>query len=372
MKLASVRKYGKIERRGFAMLKNYFATALNNLLKNKLFSVINIIGLSIGLASTILIGLFVLDELSYDRHYADAGRIYRVSRDFPIDGIYLAANAPQVAPLLKQDFPEIEQAARIFGGQALLSHDDTAFYEDNIRFADNEFFDIFALEWLAGDPAQALARPFTIVLTESIAAKYFGAEEALGQTLLLENKLPMEVTGIIRDLPHNTHLNLNVIASLNTLPQILGDQFLNNWGSNNFHTYIKLKPGIAIATVADQFPAFLNRHFRENSETYTGMSAATIADIHLHSTRQFEMSPAGSINNVYVFSAAALFILVIACFNFMNLSTARSSRRGREVGIRKVMGASRGQIARQFVGESVLFTVLASVLALFKRSKYWC
>ncbi|MES2607062.1 MAG: ABC transporter permease, partial [Pseudomonadota bacterium] len=348
------------------MLLSYLKIALHNLMASKLYSAINLLGLAIGLAGTLVIGLFVLDELSYDKHYADADRIYRVSRDFPTQGsgLYLAANAPLVAPLLKADFPEIEQSARIFGGQALLSHDDKAFYESNIRFADNEIFDIFSLEWISGDASDALTRPFTIVLTESIATKYFGNAPALGQTLTLENQVPVEVTGVIRDLPRNTHLDLSVIVSLSTVAQIVGERFLQEWGGNNFHTYIRLQPGVSIDSIASRFPDFLNRHFVENASTFTGMTAMPIADIHLHSTRQFEMSPPGSMNTVYVFSAAALFILLIACFNFMNLSTARSTRRGKEVGMRKALGASRGQIAGQFVGESVLLTVIASVMAL--------
>jgi putative ABC transport system permease protein len=346
------------------MFTSYLKIALRNLLGSKLFSGINILGLAIGLASTILIGLFVLDELSYDRHYADADRIYRVSRDFQDQNLYLAANAPQVAALLKQDFEEVEFAARIFGAQVLISHDEVAFYESNIRFADNEFFDIFTFDWLAGDPAQALVRPFTVVLTQSLATKYFGTDNPLGQTLLLENTSPMEVSGIIADLPHNTHLNLSAIASFGTLAPFVRDEFFEDWGGNNFHTYIKLRPGADIGAMSEQFPAFLMRHFRENAPDSTGMTAQAVSDIHLHSTRQDEMSPTGSMGTNYVFSAAAAFILVIACFNFMNLSTARSARRGQEVGIRKTLGASRAQIARQFVGESVALTVLATLLAV--------
>ncbi|HTQ98922.1 MAG TPA: ABC transporter permease, partial [Candidatus Acidoferrum sp.] len=346
------------------MFANYLKITLRNLLGNKLYSAINLLGLAVGLASTLLIGLFVLDELSYDKQWQDADRIYRISSDFPHQGIFMAANAPQTAPLLKLDFPEIEHAARLFGGQALLRNGETAFYESNIRFADNEFFDIFKLQWLAGDPAQALAKPFTIVLTESIAKKYFGNEPALGKTLLLENKAPMLVTGVIRDLPHNTHLDLSVIGSLESLRNIAGPQFFENWGSNNFHTYVKLKPGVNIATVTQRFDEFLNKHINPNATTIRGMTATAIGDIHLHSNRQFEMTPPGSMSTVYTFGAAALFILMIACFNFMNLATARSTRRGQEVGIRKTLGASRSEIARQFVGESVLLTLLAAVLGL--------
>ena len=346
------------------MIVNYLKTSVRALLGNRLFSLINVLGLSIGLASTIVIGLFVFDELSYDRHYEDASQIYRVSRDFYQQNLYGAANAPQVAPLLVEDFPEIEYAARLFGGQALLSRDEVAFYESDLRFVDPAFFDIFSFGWLAGDPSQALASPFTIVLTESIARKYFGDADPLGQTVTLENAVEMEVTGVIADLPHNTHLKAQAIGALSTLPPMVGQGFLNDWGSNNFHTYVKLREGADIQELETRFPDFMSRHFRENAEEFTGISAMWIGNIHLHSTRENEMSPPGSINNVYIFSTSALFILLIACFNFMNLSTARSSQRGLEVGVRKSMGASRRQIALQFYGESVLMTFVAILLAL--------
>jgi len=347
------------------MFGNYLKVTLRNLAGSKLYSLINLLGLAIGLAASLLIGLFVLDELSYDRHFRDADRIYRISRDFPTQNIFLAPNAPQVAPLLKQDFPDaIEYAARIFGGQALLSRDEVAFYENAIRFVDSDVFHIFEFRWLQGDAATALTRPFTVVLTESIAHKYFGDADALGQTLLLENLAPLEVTGVIADLPRNSHLTLDVAVSMDTVLPIVGERFFNNWGGNNFHTYIKLKPGVAIETLASQFTPFLDRHQTENSARFTGMTAIPLTDIHLRSNRQFELVAPGSMTNVYVFSAAALFILLIACFNFMNLSTARAARRGREVGVRKSLGASRAQLVRQFFGESVLLTLLAAVLAL--------
>lgn len=323
------------------MFSSYLKITLRNLLRSRLYSAINILGLSIGLAATIVIGLFVLDELSYDSQYDNAERIYRISRDFKNQNFYVAANAPQAAPLLKEDYDEVEFSARLFGGQALLSHDDVRFYESNIRFADNEFFNIFNifnLQWLAGNPEQALLRPFTIVLTRSIALKYYGSTDVLGKTLLLENAAPMEITGVIEDLPHNTHLDLSVVISLNSMLQFLSEGFLNNWGSNNFHTYIKLKEGASIDALASDMDNFVNRHINETASSYTGMTAVPLRDIHLHSTRQFEMSPPGSITNVYVFSAAALFILLIACFNFMNLSTASSSQRSQEVGVRKSLG----------------------------------
>ena len=276
------------------MFANYLKVTLRNLWGSKLYSAINLLGLAVGLTATIMIGLFVLDELGYDRHYADADRIYRVSREFPPQNIFLAANSPQVAPLLEADFPEIEHAARIMGGgQILLRRDDTAYYEANVFFADNAFFNVFALDWIAGDATQALQRPFTIVLTESMALKYFGTLDVVGQSLTLENVVPVEVTGVIRDLPHNTHLDLGMVVSLSSLGQMLGEAFFEDWGSNNFHTYIKLRPGVAIDTVAARFPDFLRRHQSETAEEFTSLTAFALRDIHLRSGRQNEMKPPG-------------------------------------------------------------------------------
>jgi len=346
------------------MIGNYLKVTLRSMLRNRLFSVINVLGLGIGIAATVLIGLFVLDELGYDRQFQDADRIYRVSRDYMTQNLYMAPNAPQAAALLKEDFPGIESAARLFGGQALLGNGENRFYEPDIRFADNELFDIFDFEWIAGDPSKALERPLTIVLTESLARKYFGSTDVLGSSLMLENTAPMEVTGVIRDLPRNTHLDLGVVGSLATVPLIVGEQFVRNWGSNNFHTYIRLRQGADINEIAAGLPAFVDRHIGENASAHTGMTAMAVTNIHLHSTRQFEMKPPGSITNVYMFSLTALFILLIACFNFMNLSTAAATQRLREVGVRKSMGAQRRQLAWQFLAESVLMAALACALAI--------
>jgi len=350
------------------MFRNYLTIAIRNLVSHKLYSAINILGLAIGLACVILIALFVRNETSYDKHWAKADQIYRVVRTFKRgagnDDLLLATNAPQTGPLLKADFPELEQVVRIWGFRLLLGRDDIAFYETGIKFADPEVFEVFDIPLIQGDPATALSEPFSIILGQKSAHKYFGDEDPMGQTITLENRMPMKVTGIMKDLPDNTHLRVDMLASLSSMAMAFGEDFLDNWGSNNFHTYVLTPEGYDIADLEAQIPDFLIRHVAEDANDWTEFPIQKLTDIHLTSNRDNEQQANGSKTGVYTFSAIAFFILLIACFNFMNLSTARSAQRAREVGMRKVMGAGRKQLIGQFLGESVLLSLLAMILAI--------
>ena len=350
------------------MFRNYLTIAIRNLVSHRLYSAINILGLAIGLACVILISLFVRYETSYDKHWAKADQIYRVARTFKRQSgnadLLLATNAPQTGPLLKADFPELEQVVRVWGYRLLLGRDDLAFYETGIKFTDPEIFEVFDIPLLQGDHATALNEPFSIILSEESARKYFGDEDPMGQSLMLENQMPMKVTGIMQDLPGNTHLQIDMLASLNSMAVVFGDGFLENWGSNNFHTYVLTPENYNIADFEAQLPDFLTRHIAEDANDWTEFPVQKLTDIHLTSNRDNEQKANGSKTGVYTFSAIALFILMIACFNFMNLSTARSAQRAREVGMRKVMGAGRRQLIGQFLGESVLLSLLAMILAI--------
>jgi putative ABC transport system permease protein len=345
------------------VLGNYLSIALRHFVTQRLYSAINVLGLAIGLACFIVIALFVRHELGYDRHFANAERIYRVSRDFR--ETVLAANAAPVAALLKEDFPQIEQAARMsLNGAVLGLRDGSVVEERGLRYADNELFEIFDFEWLRGDAATALVEPATVVLTASAARRYFADQDPLGQTLLLEDRLPIEVTGVIADLGDDTHLDFSMLVSMPTLATIRGPRILESWGFNQYYTYVLLRPGADIEAVQRQSGDFFERHLEQGSSEYTGFSTTPLTDIHLRANRSLEIRPPGSLTMVYTFSAIALFVLAIACVNFINLATARSAQRAKEIGVRKSIGASRRQLVVQFLCESVLLSVIAVVLAV--------
>ena len=350
------------------MLKSYLTVALRHLTTQKLYSLINVAGLAIGLTCFILIALFVRHELGYDRHFSRAEDIYRISRDFYAAGgaeTYLATMAAPAAPLLKEDFPQIEAVARIeCCGGGVLALDEESFNENDLAFADNELFDIFDFDWLRGDPARALARPYTIVLTESAAARYFGGADPMGRTLTLDDRAPLEVTGVIRDLPDRTHLRFDMLASLSTRTALEGDLVLESWNTNRYYTYVLLHEGADIAELQSESGDFFERHFEEGSSRETGFTALPLTDIHLRSNREVEMQPGGGATLVYAFSAVAFLILLIACINFTNLATARAMQRVKEVTVRKVVGAERSQIIAQALLESLLLAVLAALVAV--------
>lgn len=351
------------------MLSNYLLVALRNITSHKLFSIINVLGLAIGIACVLLITLFVRSETGYDRHWVAADRTYRVMRTFmPPNGgtpLYLATNAPMTAPLLQRDFPQFEQVVRLMENTPVVALPDSAesYYETGIYFADANVFSVFDIPLLQGNPDELFSGPFQMVLNESLARKYFGSvDDAVGKTLMLNSLAPVRVTGVMADLDDNTHLDARAFASMATADAILGER-MQSWGFNNFHTYVVTEPGYDIADFEAQIHDFLRRHVGEDAPSYTDFEVIPLRDIHLNSQRDNELQANGNNITVLTFSAIAVFILLIACFNFMNLSTARSLARAREVGMRKVCGASRTQIALQFLTESVVVALFAVALA---------
>ncbi|MEE8604339.1 MAG: FtsX-like permease family protein, partial [Candidatus Aminicenantaceae bacterium] len=315
---------------------------------------------------------FVFDELSYDKFHENHDRIYRVTRKwFNADGVvnlHLGHVAPPVAPLLKNDFPKIVHAVRIIGAGGLLVGNDSAFYEEpRFFFADEDVFNMFTFDMIAGDPATALKDPFAIVITDEMAERYFGTEDPIGKSLTIQassQKADMKVTGVIKPLPHNSHFHADFLGSFKTYEAIVGDRELQSWSSNNYATYLLMAEGYDINRLKSQLDPFIDRHMSEGRSERTKLELQRLTEIHLYSHLDSEIEANSDITYVYVFSIIALFILLIACVNFMNLATARSAGRAKEVGLRKVIGAQRPQLIRQFLSESIITAVLSLLIAL--------
>ncbi len=349
------------------MLRSYLTVALRGLAAHKLHAGINLGGLAVGLACSLLMLVFVRHEIGFDARWPNADRIFRISADYAPGngraGLYPAPNVEPAAPALAADFPgEIERAARLGAARVRLKSGQSVYWESGFRWADAGFFDLFPPDWLRGTPARALAEPSSAVLTASAALKYFGTLDAVGRTLTLENQWPLSVTGVIRDFGDDTHLSGTVIASFDVGEKVLAWDYGNNWSYWGFHTYARLRAGASIATVERGLPAFIARHKRAG-DGISGMTATPLRAVHLHG-RLAELTPPGSVATVATFAAVALCILLIACVNFTNLSTARATERAREVGVRKSLGADRGRLIAQFIGEAVLYAVAAMVLAI--------
>jgi len=348
------------------MIKNYVLIAWRNLRKNKIYSAINIVGLAIGLAVFWLMALYVADELSYDRYSSNAGRIYRVAHTGQTGGnsFNLAITPASFAPTLLNDYPDIEAAARIDAeGGGTLVYGDKKIRRKDILAVDNSLLLIFRFPFLYGDAENALATPGSIVLTRTLAEQLFGkAENALNKIIILDNELPSRVTGVMQDPPANSHLSFSALRWL----QPPTDNSLNSY----LYTYILLKKGANPQTLASRLPEFFQRHLKDamGAGAQYRMDLQPLTSIHLHSHLDYEISRNGDIRYVWLFSAVALLVLIIAIINYINLATARSSLRLKEIGVRKVIGSDRRQLAALFLTESVVFTWLAAAIATVMAS----
>jgi putative ABC transport system permease protein len=349
------------------MLWNYLKVIWRNIRRYKGYSFINIVGLAVGLASCILILLWVQDELSYDRFHNNGNDLYRVVAEWrktePATH-YWPVCAP-LAPALKGEYPEIIKAARftrLRRGQ-LVKFRDKNFTEAQICLTDPDFFQMFTFPFVKGDVQTALSNPESIVLTEEMAAKYFGIEDPLGKTLNINNEYDFTVTGVVKNIPHNSHLRFDFLASFVRIEDFeRAWAVLDNWTLNGFATYVELEESVSAAALTDKISDYLQRKIPESKDV---LYLQPIRDIHLYSSHiQFGIEGQGDIRYVYIFSIVALFVLIIASINFMNLSTARSSNRAKEVGLRKVVGAKRTQLIRQFFCESVVMAFCSLILAV--------
>lgn len=369
------------------MLLNYLKVALRSIFRNKLTSFINIAGLALALSSALLITFYVVDELSYDKHHPQADRLYRITRYFyDQDGnasLQLANVAPPIGMLMRNDFPEIEKLFRMLPINTTVTlredgNEDKSFREPNIFVSEPEIFDILEVNLTEGNRATALEKPGTMVLSEAMAEKYFGSTQVQGKTLELFG-FPVQITGVYKPFKPQTHFHPDFLISFSTLNDstIYGRRRLEtNWGNNAFGTYFVLKEGEDAKSLESKLPDFLDKHFgtfaRANfgvppdfvASKVTSLQLQKVSDIHLHSHLDDELEPPGNINTVYLMGVIGLFIILIAGFNFINLSTAQATKRSKEVGIRKVAGAFKAQLMNQYLSESVLISLFACAIAL--------
>lgn len=362
------------------MIRNYFKIAWRNLVKNKTFSIINITGLAIGLTCFLLITLYVVDELSYDRYNEKANRIYRINSDIRFGGtdLKLAVASDPMGATLKKDYPQVEEYVRLYAsdGSKLIKKGSEFINEDNVVHADSTLFNVFTLPAITGDVKTALNEPNTVVITEKAARKYFNSTDVVGKTLETkgDNNTAYKITAVIKDIPHNSHFNFDFFFSMDNVEYGWG-----NFLSHNFSTYIVLRKGTNPAVFEKNFNQFLEKYILPQAKQFVQInsmdefkkagnkleySLMPLTAIHLHSDRFPELRVNGNIQYVYIFSAVALFVLLIACINFMNLSTARSANRAKEVGIRKVLGTEKKFLVRQFLIESILMVFLSTGIAL--------
>ncbi|MBD2751585.1 ABC transporter permease [Spirosoma validum] len=343
------------------MLRNHIKITIRTFWKNKLFSGLNVVGLGIGMAAVWLMVLYVVDELSYDRFHTNADRIVRVVQhiQWPGGNLNLAPTSAPFAAALKSDYPDIEKTVRFnHEGGGLITFNDKKLDVGNIFFTDPTVFDVFTFPFLYGDPGTSLRKPQSIVLTKSVAENLFGdARKAVGKVVEFSNHFPNTVTGVIEDIPANSHIQFRALRSF-------PDNYTNGWQNGDVYTYLLLTKGSDYKTLEAKLPGFFQKYLKKemNGADYR-MELQPLTSIHLHSHLDYEISPNGNARTVSIFAAVAALILLIACINYVNLYTARSLKRTREVGVRKAIGSHRQQLIGQFLTESMLMTLLAGLVS---------
>jgi putative ABC transport system permease protein len=361
------------------MIKNFCINAVRNLRKQRGYVMLNIGGLAIGLTSFLFISLYVIHELSYDRFHRNYENIYRVKVVGQMAGSVLdqAVTCAPLAGTLLKDYPEVVHATRVIRmGAWLIQYGENRFNEDGVLFADSTFFDVFDFRLLKGDPRSALVRPRSMILTEEYARKYFGNMDPMGQKIIVESDtIAYTVTGVIKNVPDNSHMKFDILASVSSYPDQANNQI---WVSNNFYTYFVAREGTDWIRLQDMLGEMVTKYvgpqvteiigvsfdeFRSSGNDY-GFKLEPLKDIHLKGAPQYNLEPMGSLTTVYIFAVIALLILIIAIINYVNLATAKSVNRAKEVGIRKVSGANKTGLILQFIGESLIITAVSGIIAV--------
>ena len=350
------------------MIKNLLLVALRNFSRDKWYSLLNILGLTIGITFSLFLIFYIKDELSYDRYHQKVDRIYRINshiKEPDKDTMRWAVTPFPMAPALAKDYPEVEEAVRFIGnGKVMYKNGDLRLYEDKVFFADSNIFRVFTYKFIAGNPQTALNDPKSMVLTRSVAKKYFGnIADCVGKSLENASGDVYKITAVIEDVPKNSHILFNILISRNSLPA----DFASSWGNFGFYTYVLLKPNTSAVAFEKKMLPVYDKYLASIFAQYNikmRFGAQNIASIHLHSEMVNEPEELGSVSYIYIFSAVAFFMLLIACINYMNLTTARSARRAKEIGIRKVTGSSKVQLVLQFLTESTLTAFFALLLSL--------
>jgi putative ABC transport system permease protein len=352
------------------MIRNYFKIALRSLIRNKAFTTINILGLVLGISFSTMLYIYVRHELSYDSYHKSADQTYRIltiDKSNPEDHRTYGVTVPAIGPALVNTFPAVESMVRLhrFSGQVIVDVDGEKFNERKFFMtSDTNFFDVFRFDFIAGNPSSALDQPFSLIVTSSTAKRYFGDENALDKVVTIPNVGEVKITGVIKDPPSNSHLQFDVLFTA-LRPAENWNTYINNWERFNAYTYIVLQKGESIESVASQMPAFMKEHMPSDADLVSTIFQP-IEDIYLHSADIENGTEAehGQISYVYIFSTMALFLLIIAAINYINLTTSKASSRAREIGIRKVAGAVKGQLIFQFLTEAFLITLVSMFLAL--------
>lgn len=364
-----------IGQRGRTMLKNYLKIAFRNLVRSRVYSSINIIGLAVGMAACLLIFMFVRNDMSFDKFNENYGRIYRVIIEPKRSnhGSRWALTPSGYAPAFTNDFPSV-QAVRITPPSfytPVIRYRDRLFSANKFLFADSTFFDVFTFPLIEGNPKTALSQPFSLVLSESEARKLFGSADPIGKIIKVSNLFDFRVTGVAKNCPHNSSIQFNYLASFVNIKDLYTTQYhlrmfkhiLTNFNSSNFFTFLLFPKGLTVGSVEKQMPGFLNKYLGGRAGAQTKASFQPLSDVHFNTRLQYDFPNKGDVRYDYMLSAIAFFILLIACVNFINISTARSATRGKEIGLRKVLGANRWALARQFVFEFAVLTLLSAILA---------